>query len=75
MSTTAEVFHKAELFDYLCWLETVSSPEELHCSDYLVFSSDGATHWGKTYGEAVRLSLEHDRDIYEVTKHVAHHHE
>lgn len=71
MSSTADVFHKAELFDYLCWLETVSSPEELHGADFLCFSSDGHTHWGDTYGDAVRKALAHDLDIYEVTKHVA----
>lgn len=61
---------KADMFDYLCWLETVTQPEEVLGTKYLVLASDHTTCWGETYAEAVRVAMEHDKEIYDATSHV-----
>ena len=61
---------KADMFDYLCWLEAITPPEELCGSDYLCMASDGTTCWGKTYAEAVRVAMEHDKEIYDLMEKI-----
>ena len=67
LSPESKLWHamqmKADLFDYLCWLEVVTPPEELHGADFLCMASDGTTCWAKTYAEAVRVAMEHDKEI------------
>lgn len=58
---------KADMFDYLCWLETVRAPEELHGSRFIVFASDGTPVDGCTYADAVRVAMEHDKELYDAT--------
>lgn len=64
---SAKLMLKAELFDYICWLETVSAPECLHGIQHLVLASDGTTCWAKTYADAVRVAMEHDKELYDAT--------
>ena len=59
---------KADLFDYLCWLDGMQSPEELHGVDRLVTASDGTLCWAKTYAEAARIAMEHDKEIFDAMK-------
>jgi hypothetical protein len=56
---------KADMFDYLCWLDGMQSPEELHGVQRLCIASDGTTCWGHTYAEAVRVAMEHDKEIFD----------
>lgn len=58
---------KADMFDYLCWLDGMQSPEELHGVDRLCMASDGTTCWGKTYADAVRVAMEHDKEMHDAT--------
>ena len=53
---------KADMFDYLCWLEQCQKPVELR-DQFLCLASDGTTCWGKNYAEAVRVAMEHDKGI------------
>jgi hypothetical protein len=57
--------YKADLFDYLCWLETKRQAElpALLCNEYLVLASDGTTCWGKTYADAAKVAMNHDKGI------------
>lgn len=63
----AKLMLKAELFDYLCWLEDHCVFREAaldgQAGDYLVTASDGTTCWGKSYAEAVHVAMAHDKDI------------
>ena len=59
---------KADMFDYLCWLDGMQSPEELHGVQRLCIASDGTTCWGHTYAEAVRVAMEHDKEIFDAMK-------
>lgn len=60
---------KVALFDYWCWLETVSAPEELSMTaPALVLASDGTTCWGDTFADALRVAWLHDRELYEDTR-------
>lgn len=56
---------KADMFDYLCWLDGIQSPEELHGVQRLCIASDGTTCWGHTYADAVRVAMEHDKEIFD----------
>ncbi len=61
---------KSDIFDYLCWLETVTQPKEVLGTKFLVLASDKTTCWGKTYAEAARVAMEHDKEIYDATARV-----
>lgn len=50
---TAETLAKAELFDYLCWVEETQQIERVHDAKFLFCALDYATCWGDTYKEAV----------------------
>lgn len=58
---------KAKMFDYLCQLEKVrlqkewTSEEDRKDTDYLVFSLEDKTFWGKSYAEAVAKAMEEDK--------------
>lgn len=59
---------KADLFDYLCWLElkrTQQLPDSAQGTDYLCLASDGTTCWGKTYGEAVQIAKKYEETIFD----------
>ncbi len=56
---------KADMFDYLCWLDGMHGPESLHGVDRLCMASDGTTCWGKSYADAVRVAMEHDKEIFD----------
>lgn len=62
---------KADMFDYLCWLEDFCAFRQAaldgKADDYLVLASDGTTCWGKTYAEAVRVAMEHDKEMHDAT--------
>lgn len=62
---------KADMFDYLCWLEDFCCFRQAaldgKCGDYLVTASDGTTCWGKTYSDAVRVAMEHDKELQNAT--------
>lgn len=62
---------KADMFDYLCWLEDFCSFRQAaldgKAGDYLCMASDGTTCWGKTYAEAVRVAMEHDKELHDAT--------
>lgn len=62
---------KADMFDYLCWLEDFcafrQSALDGKAGDYLVLAADGTTCWGKTYAEAVRVAMEHDKEMFDAT--------
>lgn len=53
---------KSDLFDYLAWLEDHGCMRDApKGSHYLVMASDGTTCWGKTFLEAARVAMEHDK--------------
>ncbi len=56
---------KADMFDYLCWLDGMHGPESLHGVDRLCMASDGTTCWGKSYADAVRVAMAHDKEIFD----------
>lgn len=62
---------KADMFDYLCWLEDYCAFRQAaldgKAGDYLVLAADGTTCWGKTYAEAVRVAMEHDKEMFDAT--------
>ena len=62
------MMRKAELFDYLCWLEEKEQRERVPGADYLVLASDGRTCWGKTFMGAVAYAMAYDKEIYEKEK-------
>lgn len=68
MSLWMRIQLKADLFDYLCWLEGKNEPEELRGADRLCMASDGTTCWGKTYAEAVRVAMEHDKGLHDANE-------
>lgn len=59
-----------ELFDYLCWLETVNQDEDILGAQFLVINSKGKQCWGPTYERAVRVAYHRDREVYEATKDI-----
>lgn len=62
---------KADMFDYICWLEDYSCLKDFaldgQVGDYLVLASDATPCWSKTYADAVRVAMEHDKEIYDAT--------
>jgi len=62
---------KADMFDYLCWLEDFCQFRQAaldgNAGDYLVLASDGTACWAKTYAEAVRVAMEHDKELHDAT--------
>ena len=63
-----EMQHKAECFDYLCWLNETEQRERVKDADFLVLASDGTTCWGKTWADAVKAAMRHDKDLYDAVK-------
>lgn len=67
---------KADMFDYLCWLEDYCQFRQAALDgkggDYLVLASDGTTCWGKTFAEAVRVAMEHDKELHDATDSIKH---
>lgn len=62
---SAEKLYKADCFDYLCWLEETDQREKVKDADFLVLASDGTTCWGKTYADAVKVAMHHDKELYD----------
>lgn len=60
------------MFDYLCWLEDFGPFRDAagdgKADDHLCLASDGTTCWGKTYADAVRVAMEHDKEIHDATE-------
>jgi hypothetical protein len=65
---SAETLHKAECFDYLCWLNETQQSECVKGIKFLELASDGTTCWGKTYAEAIEEAMKHDKELYEAWK-------
>ena len=63
-----EVQCKADCFDYLCWLEETLQSDRVKGAKFLVLASDGHTCWGNTYADAVKVSMKHDRELYDAVK-------
>tara|TARA_R110002050_G_scaffold243758_1_gene380256 strand:+ start:4746 stop:4991 length:246 start_codon:yes stop_codon:yes gene_type:complete len=55
------------MLHYLAWLEAVRAPEELHGAPFVVFASDGVPCESANYLDAVRVAMEHDKEIYDAT--------
>jgi hypothetical protein len=62
-----ETLAKAELFDYLCWLEEKEQHERVPNADFLCLASDGTTCWGKTYADAVKVAFHHDKGLQDAS--------
>lgn len=65
IALSAEKLYKADLFDYLCWLEAKHQgelPGNVY-RDYLVLAGDGTTCWGKSYPDAVKAAMQHDKNV------------
>lgn len=65
---SAESLHKAELFDYLCWLNETEQSDHVKDCPFVVLASDGTTCWGDTYEEAVMRAMDHDKELYDAVK-------
>jgi hypothetical protein len=63
-----EMQYKSDCFDYLCWLEETHQSENVKGADFLVMASDGTTCWGKTYSDAVKVAMHHDKELYDAVK-------
>ena len=61
---TQEMIRKAEMFDYLCWLEEKEQGERVPGAPFLVIASDYRTCWGKSYAAAVAEAMKHDANVY-----------
>jgi len=57
---TAETLRKAELCDYICWLNESEQRDNVPDAKFLCCASDGRTCWGDTYLEALEKSERHD---------------
>lgn len=72
---SGEMQLKADMLDYLCWLEDFCQFRQAALDgkggDYLVLASDGTTCFAKTYSEAVRVAMEHDKELFDATKTVS----
>ena len=64
-----ELFNRLQLHSdmlhYLGWLEKVRLPQELHDAGYLVLASDGTTCFSDHWLDAVRVAMEHDKEIFD----------
>ena len=67
---SAETLHKADMFDYLCWLNETHQSENVKSADFVELASDGTTCWGKTYAEAIEAAMRHDKELYEAWKNL-----
>jgi len=65
---SAEKLYKADCFDYLCWLNETEQRENVKTADFLVMASDGTTCWGKTYADAVKVAMHHDKELYDAVQ-------
>lgn len=65
---SSEMLYKADLFDYLCWLEEKHTEDvpELKGKDFLCMASDGTTCFAKTYSEAVKVAMQHDKELQDL---------
>lgn len=61
----ADLMYRADLFSYLCWLEEKQQHERVPEADFLCLASDGVTCWGKSYAEAVKVAMEHDKQLHD----------
>lgn len=59
-----EMIRKADLFDYLCWLEEKQQSERVPGAAFLVLASDGRTCWGKTWAATVAAAMKYDAKPY-----------
>lgn len=58
------IIEKADLFDYLCWLENMSVKE---CGDglpHICMSRDFKPFFAEQYIDAVRQAAKHDKDCH-----------
>ena len=60
--------YKADCFDYVCWLEETQQSETVKGADFLVLASDGTTCWGKSYADAVKVAMHHDKELYDAVQ-------
>lgn len=65
---TREMMYKSDCFDYLCWLEETHQSENVKGADFLVMASDNTTCWGKTFADAVKAAMQHDKELYDAVK-------
>lgn len=65
---SAEMMYKAECFDYICWLEETQQSENVKGAAFLVLASDGTTCWGKSYADAVKVAMHHDKELYDAVR-------
>lgn len=65
-----ELQYKADCFDYLCWLNETEQRENVKTADFLVMASDGTTCWGKTYADAVKVAMHHDKELYDAVQNL-----
>lgn len=61
---TREQIHKAEMYDYICWLEESEQKERLPGETLLVMASDGTTCWGKTIEDCYLQAYAHDKELF-----------
>lgn len=54
---------KAEMFRYLCKLQEIQQADELKGCPFCIQGAGGQVHWGKTYAEAVRNAMNHDKGV------------
>lgn len=67
---SAETLYKSDCFDYICWLGETQQRENVKEAPFLVLASDGTTCWGKTYAEAVKVAMQHDKELYEAVQNL-----
>ena len=65
---SAETLYKSDCFDYLCWLNETEQRENVKTADFLVMASDGTTCWGKTYADAAKVAMHHDKELYDAVQ-------
>ncbi len=65
---STEMLYKADCFDYLCWLEETHQSEHIKGVKFLVLASDGTTCWGNTYSDAIKVAMQHDKELYDAWK-------
>lgn len=65
---SAEVLMKAEMFDYLCWVEETHQSEGVPDAEFLFMAKDYKTHWGNAFSEAVASAFAQDAEAFKVWK-------
>ncbi len=61
----ATIMEKADLFDYLCWLENLEVKElglSQENAPYICMRMDGKSFFGETYIDAVRRAAKYDKN-------------